>query len=135
MLSFKTSRFAAALALASLLVLSLSPLQASSRSNAARPVEGRDSASATIVMKAKVTKILEGRRIALQPERKDAPPVEIEVQEDIRIRAQNKKEFDGRKKLGFEDLAVGQTLRITLLPQEERVVSFVVLRGGEWLNT
>lgn len=135
MLSTKASRFAAGLAMTGLLVLGLSPLQASSRSNAARPVEGRDPATSTIVMKAKVTKILEGRRIALQPERQDAPPIEIEVQEDIRIRAQSKKEFDGRKKLGFADLAVGQTLRITLLPAEERVVSFVVLRGGEWLNT
>lgn len=135
MLPTKASRLAAAVAMSSLLVVGLAPLQASSRSNAARPVEGRDPASATIVMKAKVTQILEGRRIALQPERKDAPPIEIEVQEDIRIRAQNKKEFDGRKKLEFGDLAVGQTLRITLLPAEERVVSFVVLRGGEWLNT
>jgi len=133
MLSAKASHFAAALAASSLLVLGVSPLHASSRSNSVPfPVEGRDPGAATVVVKAKVTKILEGRRIAIQPEQKDARPIEVEVKEDLRIRAQSKKEFDGRKKLAFEDLAVGQTLRITLLPAEERVVSFIVLRGGEW---
>ena len=133
----KPSRPALALA-ASLVVFGLlwsTAAMASSRSNAARPVSGRDPATATIVLKATVVDVLDGRRLALQPEGESGDRVEVQLRDDVRIRAQNKKEFDGRKKLAFDDLAVGQKLRITVLPAEERIVSFVVLKGGDWLNT
>ncbi len=108
---------------------------ASTRSNAARPDAGRDPATATIVVKATVVDVLEGRRLALQPEEDGAGRIEVQLADDVRIRAQNKKEFNGRKKLVFDDFVVGQKLRITVLPAQERILSFVVLKGGDWLNT
>ncbi len=108
---------------------------ASSRSNAARPVEGRDPANATIVMKATVTEIGAGRLISILTEAEAARQVQVEVADNVRIRAQDKKEFEGRKKLVFEDLAVGQKLRVTVLPSQERILSLVVLKGGAWRNT
>ncbi len=94
----------------------------------------RDPATATIVVKATVTAVDTGRLLSLRPEKEDIV-VQVEIDEKVRIRAQDKKEFDGRRRLMFDDLAVGQRLRVTVLPAQEKVVSLVVLKGGEWRGT
>ena len=52
----------------------------------------------------------------------------ITLDEDTRLLAQDKKAFDGRKKLEFADLENGQLLRIQHRPNTGQVLKIKVLR-------
>ncbi|MEO1086285.1 MAG: hypothetical protein AAFY88_18775 [Acidobacteriota bacterium] len=52
----------------------------------------------------------------------------IQIGDDTRLRAQNRKAFDGRKKIDFADLQVGQVLRIQHRPHTGEVLRIKVLR-------
>lgn len=52
----------------------------------------------------------------------------IRLSDDTKLRAQDKKAFNGRKKLEPSDLQVGQMLRITHRPHDGAVLKIKVLR-------
>ena len=52
----------------------------------------------------------------------------LQIDEDTNLRAQDRKAFDGRRKLEFADLQAGQTLRIQHRPQTGEVLKIKVLR-------
>ncbi|MDA8016347.1 MAG: hypothetical protein MPN21_02765 [Thermoanaerobaculia bacterium] len=90
---------------------------------------GADPLAVTEVMKCTVTRIAENGSVYIrdgegQPERL------LSYSEDTRFVAQKKKEFDGRKRLGIEDLKVGQRLRVTVRPATQEVVRVKVLKQG-----
>lgn len=47
----------------------------------------------------------------------------------IRLRAKNKADFDGRRKLTFADLAPGQEVKVSIAPARHEVISLKVLRN------
>ena len=94
---------------------------------AAEPVGGPDPAVATVAFDAEVREIRADGTLVLAPE-KAGELIEIRIPEGVQIRAQKKKDFDGRRKLEFADLEVGQRLRLTVLPAEQRLVGVTVLK-------
>lgn len=115
-----------ALVLLTLLALFATAARASVR--AAKPVTGPDPAVATVAVDAVVERITAEGTLVLAPLEEGAAPIELRIPEGIQIRAQRKKDFDGRRKLEFADLAVGQRLRLTVLPAEQRLVGVTVLK-------
>ncbi|REJ73873.1 MAG: hypothetical protein DWQ36_10420 [Acidobacteria bacterium] len=116
-----------ALAVAGLVtIFAALPLHASVR--AAKPSSGPDPAVATVVVDAVIARITAEGTLVLRPEEEGAEPIELRLPEEVRIRAQRKKDFDGRRKLEFADLRVGQRLRLTVLPAENRLVGVTVLK-------
>lgn len=96
---------------------------------AVKPVGDADPATATIRVLAELEEIREDGTLLLAIEDDDqVHKVELRLPEDVPIRAQKKKEFDGRRKLVFADLRAGQNLRFTYLPAEKRIVSVTVLK-------
>ena len=90
---------------------------------------GRPAASATRMLRVVVTKVENGGVVLhMRNEADDSQEIVVRIPETLRIRAQDKKAFDGRKKLNITDLQVGQRLRVTVLPSEQRIVSLVVLK-------
>lgn len=51
----------------------------------------------------------------------------VVISEKTRLSARRKKDFDGRRKLGFGDLAMGQTLKITFRLDDGRITSIQVV--------
>ncbi|RPH57630.1 hypothetical protein EHM82_00850 [bacterium] len=52
----------------------------------------------------------------------------VKIPEDVSIRAQSKKEFDGLRKLEFAHLREGQRLKLTFRSDDGRLVRIQVLR-------
>ena len=123
------SRLALPAALTLLMALPSAVLALSSNSrNPPSAGDVRDSAFATQVLKCLVTKVEPGGIVHLLPEKAEVA-VAVPIDEKVRIRAQNRKEFDGRRKLSVSDLRKGQRLRVSFMPQQERIVSLVVLKS------
>ena len=51
----------------------------------------------------------------------------VVLSEKTKLTARRKKDFDGRRKLGFTDLAVGQKLKLTYRLDDGRITSIQVL--------
>lgn len=51
----------------------------------------------------------------------------VQLDDTVKIRARKKKDFNGRKKLGFADLREGQTVKVTLLVTDGSIRSITVL--------
>ena len=51
----------------------------------------------------------------------------VVLSEKTRLTARRKKDFDGRRKLAFGDLAAGQTLKVTYRVDDGRITSIQVL--------
>jgi hypothetical protein len=115
-----------ALTLALLVAAGSGPVAASVR--AAGAPTGPNPAVATIAIDVVLTEIGDDGTLLLTPEEPGAEPIELRIPEGVKIRAQRKKEFDGRRKLEFADLQVGQRLRLTVLPSEQRLVDVTVLK-------
>ena len=56
---------------------------------------------------------------------------EIKLSEKVKLRAVKKKEFDGRKKLDFEDFAVGQRVKVNIRKSDGRILRIDVLPRAE----
>lgn len=48
----------------------------------------------------------------------------------IRLKAKNKEDFGGKKRLTFEDLAVGQEVKVSIAPAKREVVSLRVISSA-----
>ena len=82
-----------------------------------------------------VTKSLKCRLVEIGPEASFKivdPDSELEtwirLSEETNLRAQDRKAFDGRRKLELSDLAVGQMLRINYRPETGEILKVKVLR-------
>ncbi len=53
---------------------------------------------------------------------------DVEILAKIPVRAQDKKQFAGRKKLEFKDFEIGQRIKVTVRPEVEEIVRIVVLK-------
>ncbi|MEM1206656.1 MAG: hypothetical protein AAGN66_25700 [Acidobacteriota bacterium] len=86
-----------------------------------------DPALVTQTTKVRLTEIAEqGRLRVVDPKTEEVGW--IQIGEDTEMRAQKKKDFDGRRKLELADLAVGQMLRITHMPETGQIVRIQVLK-------
>lgn len=101
----------------------------SSAPSIATPSTAPDPLLVTETMKCRVTQIADRGQIKIQ-DPKTQEESWILVTEDTKLLAQDKKAFDGRRKLEHTDLAVGQTLRITHRPNTGEVVKIKVLRDA-----
>ncbi len=94
---------------------------------AGRTEEGIDPATVTATTKLTV------RRVESDPDRlylydKESEETHVVVlTEKTRLTARRKKDFDGRRKLEFGDLAAGQTLKVTYRVADGRITSIQVL--------
>ena len=55
----------------------------------------------------------------------------MQLDDGVALRAKRKKDFDGRKKLSFSDLAAGQVIKLTYLTENRRVVRIDVLEKAK----
>lgn len=83
----------------------------------------------TETMKCRVTEVAERGQVKIK-DPKTSEESWIQVTEDTKLVAQDKKAFDGRRKLVHTDLEVGQLLRITHRPNTGEVVKVKVLRDA-----
>lgn len=83
----------------------------------------------TETMKCEVLEIAERGQVKIR-DPKTQEVSWILVTEDTKLLAQDKKAFDGRRKLEHTDLAEGQVLRITHRPNTGEVVKIKVLRDA-----
>ena len=51
----------------------------------------------------------------------------IALSDDLRLTARRKKDFDGRRKLDFEDLEAGQTVKLTYRTDDGQITSIQVI--------
>lgn len=119
------------IAMALVLSLSASTLWASGSTAPAyaTPETAPDPLLVTQTMKCEVLEIAERGQVKIR-DPKTQEVSWIQVTEDTKVLAQDKKAFDGRKKLERTDLAEGQMLRITHRPNTGEVVKIKVLRGA-----
>lgn len=82
-----------------------------------------------------VTKSMKCRLVEIGPEASFKivdPDSELEtwirLSDEVDLRAQDRKAFDGRRKLDLSDLAVGQMLRINYRPETGEILKVKVLR-------
>ncbi len=74
-----------------------------------------------------VRKILEGRTVVLLDEGDGREHV-LTLREKLRIRAQAKRDFGGRRKLSFGDLDVGHRVRVNFRRSDGEIVGIEVLK-------
>lgn len=95
----------------------------------ATPETAPDPLLVTQTMKCEVLEIADRGQVKIR-DPKTQEVSWILVTEDTKVTAQDKKAFDGRRKLERTDLAEGQTLRITHRPNTGEVVKIKVLRDA-----
>ena len=83
-----------------------------------------------------VTRTVEYRILELHPNRtllladRDDRRQTLRLPEDIEIKPQSKKEYDGLKKLDFGHLLVGDRLKITFMSEDGRLVRIKAKRAS-----
>jgi len=55
--------------------------------------------------------------------------VTLKLTDSVPLRARSKNEFDGRKRLAWEDLAKGQKVRLTFRPNDGVIIRLTVLKA------
>ena len=59
---------------------------------------------------------------------KTGDEIVLKMAEKYKVRAKKKSDFAGRKKLGFEDLAIGQEIRVFYSPASREITSIKVMK-------
>jgi len=115
--------------LATLVAIALAPsLVAASSPNKIAPDLGEnDATSLTASMKCQIIHVNEGDKVVLRDLDTGAVQ-EIAIVPEIRLRARAKRDFDGRRKLAFADLSVGQTVKVTVLRHNGLITRIDVLK-------
>jgi len=124
-------RRTALVATASLLLIGFPGLEASTPNQGASdaPPELPTGASATAIvghLKCTITEIRPDQVLRILDEETEQVHL-LEFTPSIPLKARNKKDFDGRKKLEFEDLAVGQRIKITYKLATNEILKIQVL--------
>ena len=84
----------------------------------------------TLVLQCKVVEVFEQHRRLMVEDVKTGERHYIHVADGVGIKAKSKKDFEGRKKLVFDDFVVGQTLNVTLEADTYRPLKIRVLDPG-----
>ena len=114
-----------------LLLTGFPGLEASTPNQTARPgpAELPTGASATDVvahLKCTITEIRPGQVLRILDEKTEQVHL-LEFTPSIPLQAKNKADFEGRKKLNFEDLAVGQRIKMTYKVATNEILKIKVL--------
>lgn len=114
-----------------LLITGLPGLEGSTPNQTARPgpAELPTGASATAVvghLKCTITEVRPGQVLRILDEKTERVHL-VEFTPSIPLQAKNKASFDGRKKLTFEDLAVGQRIKLTYKIATNEILKIKVL--------
>ena len=119
--------------IAGLLVVSLT-LQASTSTSPGRQAWDKDDgprpSEVVSTMKFVVHEVGTNRTLVLVDEDQERPH-RIQLSENIPLTAKSKKEFQGRKKLEFGDLAVGQRVKVTFKSESGEIVRVKILESAQ----
>ena len=86
----------------------------------------------TVSVMATINEITADGNVVVTTNEKRARILSIRVPEGVAIRAQKKRDFDGRRKLLFDDLQAGQRLRLTYLPRDDdHLLGLTVLKSKD----
>lgn len=100
---------------------------ASGTSAARKGPPSADPFNATKTMKCVIVQLKNPNLVLLEdPDTGEKQPYRLS--ERIRLRAKNKADFDGRKKLTFADLAIGQTVKVSINSEKREVTSLKVIQ-------
>lgn len=86
-----------------------------------------DPFNATKTMKCVIVE-LKGPDMLLLEDPKTGEKQPYRLASKIRLKAKNKADFGGKKRLSFDDLAIGQEVKVTIAPARREVVSLKVIR-------
>lgn len=81
----------------------------------------------TQTVEARVVEVVQAERTLILMDEKERQH-RVQIPEDVSIRAQSKKEFDGLRRLEFAHLREGQRLKLTFRADDGRLVRIQVLR-------
>lgn len=81
----------------------------------------------TQTVEARVVEVVQADRTLIVLDEKERRHT-VQIPEDVSIRAQSKKEFDGLRRLEFAHLREGQRLKLTFRSDDGRLVRIQVLR-------
>jgi len=115
------------LVLALTFLLSTQALASGSSGAPASASVPQDPLTVTETMKCIVTAVRQDGTVMVR-DRKGEPEHPLRLTAKTRLSAQDKQAFDGRKKLDLADLAIGQSLRVTLRPATGEVTRIKVLK-------
>ena len=99
---------------------------ASGSSRRPTPSSQLDSFSTVETIEVTIVAVEEGNVLVLQAD-EGAPQARIEIANGVAIKAKNKKNFGGRKKLDFSDLEAGQRIRVTRQIRDGEITRIRVL--------
>jgi len=90
------------------------------------PTAGPSATAVTAHLKCTITEIQPGQVLRILDEETERVHL-LEFTPTIPLQAKNKADFDGRKVLAFEDLAVGQRIKITYKIASNEILKIKVL--------
>jgi len=102
------------------------PNQGATRGPSELPTAGPSATAVTAHLKCTITEIRPGQVLRILDEETEQVHL-LEFTPSIPLQAKNKKSFDGRKDLDFEDLAAGQRIKITYKIATNEILKIKVL--------
>lgn len=77
--------------------------------------------------KCEITEVRQADRTIIVWDAQDRATHQIQLSPKVKLRAVNKRQFDGRKKLVFEDLAEGQRVKVNFRKNDGTILKIDVL--------
>lgn len=111
-----------------LVLLTVAGAAASTPVPGRQPWSNQDGASPTAVTRAlegEILEVLPDRTLMVADEYGQRP---VQIPEAARIKAESKRDFDGRRKLDFADLRAGHRIKVVFLTETGEIVRLRVLR-------
>ena len=116
------------LAILALLVMAL-PSMASAPAVIPQGAEANGPTSITADVKCRVDEVRDESTLVLVDFDTESRHV-VRLDDTVKIRARSKKDFNGRKKLGFADLRKGQTVKVTVYVADGAIRRITVLEAA-----
>lgn len=92
-----------------------------------REQDGLDPRALVSFRKCEITEVQQADRTIIVWDELDQAAHRIRLSPKVKLRAVNKRQFDGRKKLVFEDLAEGQRVKVNFRKQDGSILQIDVL--------
>lgn len=102
------------------------PNQGATQGPSELPTAGPSATAVTAHLKCTITEVRPGQVLRILDEETEQVHL-LEFTPSIPLQAKNKKSFDGRKNLDFEDLAAGQRIKITYKIATKEILKIKVL--------